>query len=368
MSFYKILEKFYDFDFNKFLSSVTAGKVEAALAKEVLTEWDFLTLLSDAATPYLEPMALKAKAITRRHFGNVITLFTPLYISNYCENVCAYCSFSRQHKISRKHLTLDEIDEEARRISAGGIRHILFLTGESHLKSSIDYLLESARILTRYFSSTGIEIYPLKEEEYAKLIAAGIDGLTIFQEVYNKDAYHGYHKGGPKDDFRFRLEAPDRACACGMRTVSVGALLGLGQPQIESFFTGIHAHYLQNTYPKAEVSISFPRIRPLAGTFIPPYTIDDIHFVQTITATRIFLNNVGITISTRESKAFRNSLLPLGVTRMSAGVSTAVGAHSSMPSTTQFEIADCRSVDEMKSDLLHLGYQPVMQDWNSRFL
>ncbi|HAJ80368.1 MAG TPA: 2-iminoacetate synthase ThiH [Fibrobacteres bacterium] len=368
VTFYDELSKYSSFDFGGYLESVTSLQVEDILGKDYLTEYDFLALLSEQATDYLEPMAVKANEIKQKHFGNTISVFTPIYISNYCENMCAYCSFSRMHKISRKHLSYDEIRQEAIRISESGIRHILALTGESHSLASIEFLEKSMHILSEYFPSVSIEIYPLMEKEYEMLVAAGVDGFTMFQEVYDETLYHKYHNGGPKDKYRFRLEAPDRACASGMRTVGIGALMGLGQPSIESFFTGIHANYLQKTYPEVEISISFPRIRPLAGTFIPPYTVDDVHFVQTITATRIFLNNVGITISTRESETFRNSLLPLGVTRMSAGVSTAVGAHSYMPSTTQFEIADCRSVDEMKSDLLHLGYQPVMQDWNSRFL
>jgi 2-iminoacetate synthase len=368
MSFYQALEKYREFNFDGYVSSITPRKIESLLAKDALAELDFLALLSDAAAPYLEPMAQKADRITRRHFGNAITLFTPLYISNYCDNVCAYCSFARQHRIARRHLSTLEIRDEARLIAGSGIRHLLVLTGESRSRASVEYLAESLRGIRESFSSIGIEVYPLTEEEYGRCIDEGADGLTIFQETYDEAAYHRYHRGGPKDDYRFRLEAPDRACGRGMRTISVGALLGLERPIRESFFTGLHARYLQNAYPQAEVSISLPRIRPLAGRFTPPYIVGDERFVQTIVATRLFLHTVGITISTRESRRLRDALLPLGVTKMSAGVSTAVGGHSDRPSTTQFEIADDRSVETMKSDLLSLGYQPVMQDWNSRFL
>jgi 2-iminoacetate synthase len=368
LTFASVLDRFRSVDFECRLREATPEKIDSILARDRIGEMEFLSLLSPAARSRLEAMAGKAEVITRRHFGRVVTLFTPLYISNFCDNACLYCSFARQHAISRRHLSFDEIRKEAQRIQSRGIRHILVLTGESPERASIDYLSESVRIIKEHFSSVSIEIYPLREEEYRLLIGRGVDGLTIFQETYDVDAYHRFHCGGPKDDFVFRLEAPDRACRQGIRTISIGALMGLSPTQRDSFFTGIHARYLQKTYPQTEVSISFPRIRPLAGEFIPPHPVDDALFVQVIAAMRIFLPSVGITISTRESKHLRDALLPLGVTKMSAGVSTAVGGHSEAPSTTQFEIADRRSVEEMKRDLLSLGYQPVMQDWNTGFL
>jgi 2-iminoacetate synthase len=368
LSFVKVQALYRDFDFESRLRDVSEGKVDAILAKERISEEEFLSLLSPNARCRLEQMARKAEAITKRHFGRVITLFTPMYISNFCDNACAYCSFARQRSIVRRHLSFDEIREESRRISKSGLRHILVLTGESRSRASPSYLSESIRIIKEHFSSIGIETYPLKEDEYQLLINQGVDGLTIFQETYEESAYHCFHRGGPKDDFQFRLEAPDRACRQGMRTVSIGALMGLATIQRDAFFTGLHARYLQKTYPRTEVSISFPRIRPLAGEFSIPFPVSDALFVQIIAAMRIFLVSAGITISTRESKQLRNALLPLGVTKMSAGVSTAVGGHSEAQSTTQFEIADFRSVEEMKTDLLSLGYQPVMQDWDSHFL
>ena len=368
MSFVKVLERYRDFDFEAHRDNLTLAQIDMILAKERISDMDFLSLLFPVAANRLEAMAQKAESITRRHFGRVVTLFTPMYISNFCENTCAYCSFARQRAIVRRQLSFDEISEEARRISESGIRHILVLTGESRSKASLSYLSESIRIIKEKFSSVSIETYPLKEEEYRLLINQGVDGLTIYQETYHEPSYHCFHRGGPKDDFQFRLEAPDRACRQGMRTVSVGALMGLSKIERDAFFTGLHARYLQRNYPRTEVSISFPRIRPLAGDFVPPFPIPDALFVQIIAAMRIFLKSAGITISTRESRQLRNGLLPFGVTKMSAGVSTAVGGHSEKPSTTQFEIADPRSVDEMKSDLLSMGFQPVMQDWNSRFL
>ncbi len=368
MSFYQIIETYKTFDFDGFFHGMTRQKIESILAREKLSDLDFLALLSDTANGFLEPMAEKARQITRRNFGRAIVLFTPLYISNLCENVCAYCSFARQHAIARKHLTFEEIGEESRRIAESGIRHILVLTGEARRAANMGYLAESIRIIRRDFSSVGIEIYPLTEEEYRGLVDLGVDGLTIYQEIYDEAAYKRLHRGGPKEDYCFRLEAPERAARQGIRGITVGALMGLGDARREAFFTGLHARYLQKTFPNVDISLSFPRIRPLAGDFVPPFPVSDARFVQTIVAARIFLGNVGITLSTRESGQFRDSVLPLGVTKMSAGVSTAVGAHSSGPSTAQFEIADTRSVTDVKTDLLALGFQPVMQDWNSRYL
>ena len=368
MSFYNTIEAYKTFDFDGFFRGVTRQKIESILAKDKLSDLDFLALLSNAAQIFLEPMAQKAYGITRMYFGKAIVLFTPLYISNLCENVCAYCSFARQHTIARKHLTFDEIREESRRIAESGIRHILVLTGESRGAAHMGYLTESVRIIRQEFSSVGIEIYPLTEEEYRGLIDQGVDGLTIYQEIYDESAYRRLHCGGPKEDYHFRLEAPDRAARQGVRGITVGALMGLGDARREAFFTGLHARYLRKTFPGVEISVSFPRIRPLAGDFVPPFPVSDAQFVQTLMAARIFLRNAGITLSTRESSHFRDSVLPLGVTKMSAGVSTAVGAHSSGPSTAQFEIADKRTVGDVKTDLLTMGYQPVMLDWNSHHL
>jgi 2-iminoacetate synthase len=368
MSFDKVVSQYDNFDFEKFNSSITIDKVRSILKKQTISELDFLSLLSDAAKSCLEEMAQRAVEETRKHFGNIIFIFTPLYISNHCENVCAYCSFARQHKINRRHLNFDEIRKEAENISKTGIRHILVLTGESKTTSSVEYIRNAVQILSEYFSTVSIEIYPLDNIGYAELISAGTDGLTIYQETYDKPLYEKLHKGGPKADYNFRVNAPQRACEEGIRSVTVGALLGLYKWRSEAFFTALHASYLQKKYPFVEVCASFPRLRPLAGEFATEYMVDDKKFVQMMTAYRIFMPTSGITVSTRESEQFRNSILPLGVTKMSAGVSTAVGSHSDRPSTTQFEIADPRSVDQMKADLKSMGFQAVMHDWNRKYV
>jgi len=364
MPFTDILKKYEKFDFDAFCADVTASKVERVINKPRLSEIDFLTLLSPAAAGGLEAMARRARDITRSRFGGGVTLFTPLYVSNICDNRCLYCSFAHQNRIKRRHLSLDEVREEASRIAATGLRHILMLTGESRRAAPAEYLRDCVAVLREYFSSISVEVYPLDESEYAELVGAGADGLTVYQETYDRAVYASLHAGGPKADFEYRLLAPERGCAAGMRSVTVGALLGLARPLRDAFFSGLHARHILDRHPSVEVSASFPRIRPQAGEFEPEFTVDDRTFVQYMTAFRLFMPSAGITVSTREPAAFRDAILPLGPTKMSAGVSTAVGGRGGRPSDAQFEIADGRSVEEMKKDLLSYGFQPVLVDWN----
>jgi len=368
MLFSSVISQYKNFDFAGFSASVTQERITDILSRETLTGKDYLALLSDAAAPFLEQMAQKAQALTRRRFGNVVAIFTPLYISNYCDNACAYCSFARQQHITRRHLSPVEISTEAERISASGIRHVLMLTGESRGRAAPEYCEAAVRILRDYFSSIAIEIYPLTEEEYGRVIKCGADGLTIYQETYDEERYRTLHQGGPKQDYGFRLDAPERACRQGMRTVTVGTLLGLSEPVKDAFFAGLHAAYLQKNFPDAEVSLAFPRLRPLVAEYKQEFEVSDRRLAQTMAAARLFMPVAGITLSTRESADFRNAALPLGVTRMSAGVSTAVGGHTSSEATPQFEISDIRTVDEVKEDLLRMGFQPVMHDWNTKYV
>jgi 2-iminoacetate synthase len=366
MPFTDILKKYENFDFDAFCAGVTASRAERVIGKARLTELDYLTLLSPAAAvpDVLELTARRAGDITKSRFGSAILLFTPLYVSNICDNRCLYCSFARQNKIKRRHLSLDEVRTEARRIAATGLRHILMLTGESRRAAPTGYLRDCVSVLRDYFSSISIEVYPLSEPEYSELAGAGADGLTVYQETYDRAAYASLHEGGPKADFEFRLSAPERGCAAGMRSATVGALLGLAHPLKDAFFSGLHARYIAEKHPSAEVSASFPRLRPQAGEFEPNFAVDDRTFVQYMTAFRLFMPSAGITVSTRESAPFRDAILPLGPTKMSAGVSTAVGGSSGRTSDAQFEIADGRSADEMRKNLLSKGFQPVLVDWN----
>jgi 2-iminoacetate synthase len=267
--------------------------------------------------------------------------------------------------IPRRKLTLHEVELEAQAISGTGLQHLLILTGESRQHSPVSYIADCVSVLRKYFSSISIEVYPLSIEEYAELISAGVDGLTIYQEVYDQQIYKRVHPAGPKRDYSFRLAAPERAGAAGIRTINIGALLGLNDWRHEVFFTGIHAAYLQNKFPDIEIGVSFPRMRPQFGDFEPEYRVSDSDLVQSITALRLFLPRVGITISTRENAFLRDNLLKLGVTKMSAGSSTAIGGHTdAIDSIGQFEIYDRRTVKEMREIISKVGYKPILKDWH----
>ncbi|MBZ4654097.1 MAG: thiH1 [Peptococcaceae bacterium] len=364
MSFADKLLKYQEFPFASYLAGVTGADIERTLAKEALVERDFLNLLSEQAVPYLERMAQKAHQLTVQNFGRVILLYTPLYLANYCVNQCAYCGFNVTNRITRKKLTLEEVEKEARAIAQTGLRHILILTGESRHHTPVSYIEDCVRVLKNYFDSISIEIYPLTEEEYGQLVAAGVDGLTLYQEVYDPVTYDEIHLAGPKKDYRFRLAAPERACRARMRAVNIGALLGLQDWRKEAFFTGLHAAYLQDKYLDTEISVSLPRLRPHVGNFAPRSVVSDRDLVQILLALRLFLPRAGITISTRERAEFRDNLLPLGVTKMSAGSCTSVGGHLEEATEGQFDIADQRSVREMHAMLVSRGYQPLYKDWH----
>ena len=366
MSFYAIIEQYKDFDFGRFFDQVTDAAIEQSLTRDKPGVMDFLTLLSPKAAGHLESMAHKAHQLTVQYFGRTIQMFIPLYISNHCNNQCAYCGFNHNNPILRRRLTLAEIETEARAIARTGMQHVLFLTGEAHHMTPMNYLVEAARCLKRHFASVAIEVYPLEVAEYRQLQEAGVDGMTVFQEAYNQGVYKRVHLGGKKMDYHWRLNAPERAAQGGMRVVNIGALLGLAEPRSEIFFTGLHARYLENTYLETEVAISLPRFNEAEGDFQPDYLVNDKTFVQFMTALRIFLPRAGLTISTRESASFRDRILPLGATRYSAGSSTGVGGYTEIKveQTPQFEITDDRSVEEVAAAIVACGYQPVYKDWD----
>ena len=363
MSFYDEIQRYGTFNFEGFFERIAGADIEKIIAKYRLNERDYLALLSPAAETFLEEMAQRAHRLTVQHFGRVILLYTPLYLSNYCVNHCVYCGFQVNNKLERKKLTPLEVEKEAEIIAATGLKHVLVLTGESRQHSPVSYIKECVEILKRYFTSISIEIYPLEESEYAELIAAGVDGLTVYQEVYDEEVYARLHPAGPKRNYRYRLEAPERACKAGIRTVNVGALLGLNRWRTEAFFTGLHADYLQNKFPEVEVSISPPRMRPHLGGFQPRVEVTDRNLLQYMLAFRLFMHRGGITISTRERSELRDHLVKLGATKMSAGSCTAVGGRSEDCSPGQFEISDGRSVSEMAGMLYSQGYQPLYKDW-----
>ncbi len=368
MSFYEIYRQYKEFDYDGFYSSLTGDAIRSAMDKPRKSDFDLLAMLSpQAGQEYLEEMAQRANELTIRNFGKTILMFTPLYLANYCENACIYCGFNRTNHISRSLLSMEEVEREGRAIQEMGVRHIIILTGESHKVTPPSYIADCARILKKYVSSICIEVYSLTQEEYATLYEAGVDSFTMFQETYNEDIYPILHPSGPKHDYRTRLDSPEKACIAQYRSVNLGALLGLDEWRREVFYTALHAKYLAERYPGTDVAVSLPRIRPCAGesAFQPKCEVDDRAIVQAMTALRLFLPRLGITVSTRETPEFRDNLIGLGVTKMSAGSVTEVGGHADAPKTEgQFEISDPRSVPEMAEAIRRRGYQCVFKDWD----
>jgi 2-iminoacetate synthase len=365
-SFHEVVVQFEAFDFQGYLRGVTGAQVEASLARKRPGGRDFLNLLSPAAAAFLEPMAQRARQLTIQYFGRTMQLYIPLYISNHCSNECVYCGFNRSHRIPRKKLTLDEIEAEAAVISRTGMRHILVLTGENRAITPLDYIEAAVRTIRPRFSSVAIEMFPMETEEYARLMEAGVDGLTLYQETYDRNVYHRVHLAGKKTDYRYRLDAPARGAAAGFRAVNLGALLGLSEARREAFMTGMHARYLEDIYPDTEISLSLPRLNAAEGGYAAACPVDDRTFVQIILAYRLFLPRLGITLSTREPAALRDHLMLLGVTRMSAGSRTGVGGYADPGEgrAKQFEISDNRPVPEIIQAIRDRGLQPVFKDWD----
>lgn len=362
--FYDVLTKWDNFNFDEFWKNVSDEDIQRCICKDRLNELDFLTLLSPKAQEYIEQMAQKANKITLQHFGNVKLLYAPLYLANFCSNECVYCGFNCKNIITRKKLTYEEVRKEAEAVYNLGIRNILLLTGESRAKSPVSYIADCIKIVKEKFPSIGIEVYELSVDEYKQLVEVGADSFCMYQETYDRDVYKSVHLSGPKADFKYRLEAPGRACESGMRSVNIGALLGLSKWRKDFFFTGLHADFLQNEYPDVEISVSPPRMRPHIGAYQPAEIVNDIDIVQIITAYRLFMPRGGISVSTRESAEFRDNLLPLGVTKISAESSTEVGGYAEKNiSTAQFDISDERTVEQVHNMLIQKGYQPVYHDW-----
>lgn len=364
----KTLAAMEDYDYSKY----TARDVQMALAHETCSVEDFKALLSPAAAPFLEKMAQKAKIETSKHFGNTVYLFTPLYIANYCENYCVYCGFNCYNDIHRKKLTAEEIEHEMKVIADSGIEEILMLTGESRAASDVQYIGEACRLARKYFRNVGLEIYPVNTEEYRYLHECGADYITVFQETYDADKYETLHLMGHKRIFPYRFEAQERAILGGMRGVGFSALLGLSDFRKDAFASAMHIYYLQRKYPHVEYSLSCPRLRPIINNDkINPLDVHEKELCQILCAYRIFLPYVGITVSSREQKHFRDGIVKIAATKVSAGVSTGIGDHESKyegkenadAGDEQFEISDGRSFDQMYGDMEAEGLQPVLNDY-----
>lgn len=348
-------------------SLYTENDVRRALEHDEKTVDDFKALLSPSALPLLEEIAEAARAETKKHFGNSVNMFTPLYISNYCENYCIYCGFNCHNKIHRAKLNAEEIEHEMQAIAKTGLQEILILTGESKKMSDVKYIGEACRIARKYFKVVGLEVYPMNSDEYRYVHECGADYVTVFQETYNSDKYETLHLAGHKRIFPYRVNTQERALMGGMRGVGFAALLGLSDFRKDAFATGMHAYLIQRKYPHAEIAFSCPRLRPIINNDkINPKDVHEPQLLQVICAYRLFMPFASITISTRECQRFRDNVVDIAATKISAGVDVGIGGHDGereKKGDEQFEISDSRNVDEVYKALTDKGLQPVMSDY-----
>ena len=351
----------------------TDADVLQALQKNKRNLEDFKALISPAAIPYLEQMAQLSNDLTQKRFGKTIQMYVPLYLSNECQNICTYCAFSLDNKIKRKTLTDDEILQEVQAIKQMGYDHVLLVTGEANQTVGVNYLQHAIQLIRPYFSHISIEVQPLDQTDYETLLAEGLNTVLVYQETYHRDNYKTHHPKGKKSNFDYRLETPDRLGKAEVHKIGLGVLIGLEDWRADCFFTALHLHYLEKTYWKTKYSISFPRLRPIevgtqGNSLMKSFTsfMSDKELVQLICAYRIFNQEVELSISTREDENFRNHVIKLGNTSMSAGSKTNPGGYVVTPqSLEQFEISDERTPKEMTKIIKQQGYEPIWKDWES---
>jgi len=360
---------FETYNWDNVLSGIyakTATDVEQALSSNKRGLEDFKALISPAAAPYLEQMAQQSNRITQKRFGKTVQLYAPLYLSNECQNICNYCGFSLDNKIKRKTLSAVEILQEATYLKQQGFEHVLLVTGEATKTVGVEYLKNAIRLLKPHFANISIEVQPLEEEEYKILVAEGLYAVLVYQETYHKENYRLYHLKGKKSNFDYRLDTPDRLGNAGIHKIGLGVLIGLEDWRADNFFTALHVNYLEKQFWQTRYSISFPRLRPASGLIEPKSIITDKELVQLICAWRLFNEEIELSISTRENEFFRDHIIKLGATAMSAGSKTNPGGYSVEPeSLEQFEIDDSRTVAEVRQMIEKQGYKPVWKDWES---
>jgi 2-iminoacetate synthase len=369
MSFYEELRRYPWAEIERAMHACARPDVEKALAARTPGLEELVSLLSPAAEPALEELAQRAHQLTTQRFGRVIGLFAPLYLSNVCTNSCVYCGFNVHNPVPRLTLSADQAAAEAKYLHDMGFRHLLLVSGEAPQIVSLSYLQDVLERLRPLFASIAIELYPMATVAYEELIDGGVDGLVIYQETYHEVRYAEVHPAGRKRDYHWRLETPERGGKAGFRRLGIGALLGLSDWRVEAFFLGLHARYLLRHFWQSHITISFPRLRPAAGGYHPPAPVSDRHLVQMLTALRLFLPDVGFTLSTREPPLLRDHLLPLGITSMSAGSRTEPGGYThGAAAEAQFEVADQRSPQDVAALIRQQGYEPVWKDWDTAFL
>jgi 2-iminoacetate synthase len=346
----------------------TEIEAQASLNRPKKNILDFLNLISPAAEPLLEKMAIMSNQITQQRFGKTIQLYAPMYLSNECQNICTYCGFSMDNKIKRKTLSNTEIVLEALALKDMGVNHVLLVSGEANKIVEIEYFLNAIRLLKPYFSNISIEVQPLSQYEYERLHQAGVHSVLVYQETYHEEVYKTYHPKGKKSNFNYRIDTPDRIGSAGIHKIGMGVLLGLEDWRIDSFYNAMHLEYLQKKYWQTKYSVSFPRLRPAEGFIEPNFIMEDKHLLQLICAYRLWNPDLEISISTRESEKFRDHIIKLGATTMSAASKTNPGGYTVDPqSLEQFEISDERSMQEIKNKIKEVGYDPIMKDWDNCF-
>lgn len=350
------------------IEATTIEEARHALSRPKKTIDDFLRLVSPAAQALLEPMAQLSQKLTQQRFGKTIQLYAPLYLSNECQNICTYCGFSLDNPIKRKTLNNFELLQEAMALKTMGVHHILLVSGEANKTVGIDYFLNAIRLLKPHFVHISVEVQPLSIAAYKLLHEAGVHSILVYQETYHREVYKQYHPKGKKSNFPYRLETPDRIGTAGLHKIGLGVLLGLEDWRVDSFFNALHIDYLQKTYWQTKYSVSFPRLRPAEGIIEPNFIMEDKDLLQLICAYRIWNEDLEISISTRESEHFRNHIIPIGVTSMSAASKTNPGGYVVDPaSLEQFETSDERSMQSIKALIRQAGYEPVMKDWDAAF-
>lgn len=364
-SFKDIFDRYSWVQVKESIYSKTASDVQNALNSPERDIEDFKALISPAAEPFLEEMAQMSHRLTLQRFGNTIQLYAPLYLSNECQNICTYCGFSLDNKIRRKTLNDIELRKEVEAIKDMNFQHVLLVTGEANKTVGVDYIEHAIQQVRPHFANVSVEVQPMDQDEYERLIKSGLHSVLVYQETYHKDDYKKHHPKGKKSNFDYRLETPDRLGKAGIHKMGLGALIGLEDWRVDSFFVALHLDYLERKYWKTKYSLSFPRLRPFSGGLEPKVEMIDRELAQLICAYRIFNQEVELSLSTRESESFRNNIIKLGITTMSAGSKTNPGGYAVEPqSLEQFEISDERSPAEIQNMLKSQGYDPVWKDWD----
>ena len=365
----KFLDLFKTYDWEDTKSSIyakTSLDVELALRSKRRSLEDFKALISPSASGYLEEMALISQGLTTKRFGKVVQMYVPLYLSNECNNICTYCGFSYDNKVRRKTLSSVEIMQEVTVLKEMGYDHILLVTGEANQTVHLEYFKKVLTLIRPHFSHIAMEVQPLDLEEYQQLIPYGLNTVLVYQETYHQDDYKKHHPKGKKSNFDYRLDTPDRLGEAGIHKMGLGVLIGLEDWRTDSFFTALHLNYLEKKYWQSKYSISFPRLRPFSGGLEPKVVMNDKELLQLICAYRLFNEELELSISTRESPAFRDNIIKVGITAISAGSKTNPGGYAVAPeSLEQFEISDERSPADIAQMITAQGYEPVWKDWDN---